>query len=574
MQENEFDDLFSKQLNRLPPPDFSERDWREVENQLVIKKLQKRLALFGWALPLLGVASMAVSGGLYYQLRQTHHELERLKLAAATAKVKAPAPVDKLRRPVAEDTLYQRIATRLATAVPERQRAAPESPPGILPLPTAPDPVFSHSIPTKPNPSDTTSTPEVFDSVLPELRALAPQKPVAAPVAMPLPTIQRPIDGLASVPKTDAGLTRNAPSPLIPAVNSVAGPVDKKTNGVEVSQPDFVEKKDLSPTDKTGQRTVSNRRKARRKTGGIDLPKNTPETTLADRTGPSGSVSEIGKKMAEPQRVAPSALPPRDSTRTETSAAIRQEPPKVVASRDTSSQVAKVTQSEVTGESTQGTIRRAGQAAPFSFNNILKFTSVGLQIGLPANVGYGLASRRGSVVGLLAGVRVARHWQVFLDVSSQSISPEKDVKRPVPSIPVARPKDPDFDLERFRVNNLKFTNLGTGINFVVTDRFALQPYAGVGWNLQLPRRYDVEYEFRHRPHRPPVFLPKPEERIVYARDRFESKVIHQVRLQAGFQLPIRDFLLINLEGFWNTQGRKTPTLSDTSGLRLGLSYRF
>ena len=578
MQENEFDDLFSQQLNRLPPPEFSERDWREVENQLIIKKLQKRLTMFGWALPLLGVASMAISGGLYYQLRQTHRELEQLKNGVATAKIKSPVPnqAPPSLPQVQFDTRAQRVAARLPDRVlPARQRTIART--TSVTVPNS-NPVFTNSVPLKITPFDTTTTPQLLVSTLPELRTLTPQNLSVTPITMPLPRIQSPISPEILVPQPDMASTSQAVYPTKSTTNrplAVPTTMDQKKIGPETTVLTSTGKNKV-PDLKVDQTTVSNRRKNRRKSlpEGIDRPTSTPETTLAGRTGLSGSASKNEKKIDTPQW---------GSTQIQTVETARQEPPKdIVAPRDTSGQVAKVTQApgestlgeSTRGESTRGTIRKPGEAAPFSFKTILKFTSVGLQVGLPASVGYGLSPRRGTVVGFQAGVRVSRHWQVFADVSSQTISPEINLKRPIPSIPEVRPNRPDFNLERFRVNNLKFTNVGVGVNFLVTDRFVLQPYLGLGWNLQVPKRYEVEFEFRHRPHRPPMFIPNREEQIIFVRDRFKPKGVHQVRLQGGLLFPVRDFLSINLEGFWNTQGRKTPTITDTSGLRLGISYRF
>jgi len=554
MQANDFDDLFAQQLGRLPAPDFSERDWREVENRLVIKGLQRKLTRLTWALPLLGAASLAMAGGLYHQLRQAHREIEELKKTTAAVARRATAPQPRMG---AFDTLAQTAtaealsAENPSVAAAPVQSAAPPVAPGDAPLPTAPEapgavpsnrPDFStQRVPNQPTPaSEATST---FSPAEPSRNRVSRGGSVPQPMN-PAPATNRPV-GERSVPVASTRSSSDG--------RQAAGMVpSRRTNA-----PDR-----LTNAPDAGEMAVGNT--VRQATTGGDyrsVPRpdrtaasNVPTDEAGARAAWSGSVVRLPPRPPQPL---PLGLDP-DAYRKPLVAAARRTGPRY------------------TPTATQGEIRRAGQRAPFRLSGLLDATSVGLHLGLPTGWGNGLPAGRGSVLGGQVGVRLSPRWQVFADVSNQRTSPERESPRVLPGFPMVRFSDPDVELKGFRVNGLTLLNAGVGVNFVMTDRFALKPYLGVGYNLQVPQRYDVSYAFvRHSRRWPPQFPMDKEEREVSLRDRFASRqVIHQFRLQGGVRYPIQANLNASLEGFLNTQFRRWPTLTDTGGLRLALAYEF
>lgn len=556
MQANDFDDLFAQQLGRLPAPDFSERDWREVENRLVIRGLQRKLTALTWALPLLGVVSLAMAGGLYHQLRQAHREIEELKKTTA-AVVRRAAPRAGAPRPRAEafDTLTQPVtATESLAGRPAIEPTeTPAVVPGDAPLPAAPVPEAARRAPSgrsttqplrsisQPSPaSESTLTPFSVEnprsqSARPDappsrfsgdvaVRANAARRP-PAPAAVPNPTQQPERQGQVAEPAAD-----QTPDASFPANQ----PASRERREVAANAPAGIEPgREFTPAapDRAG-------------------------STPAETTGRT----TWGENLAELK-----TLPVQPLAMEMDTTAYRK--PLVAAARRTVPRYAPV--------ETKGEIRRAGQRAPFRLSGLLDATSVGLNLGVPTGWGNGLPAGRGNVLGGQVGVRLTPRWQVFADVSSQRVSPERESPRPLTGIPVVRFADPDMEFVRFRINDLSFLNVGAGVNFVVTDRFALKPYVGLGYNLQVPKRYDVSYSFVKRSHRwPPQFPPEKEERTVTLRDRFEQQSTHQFRLQGGVRYPIQPNLNVSLEGFLNTQLRRLPTLTDTGGLRVGLSYEF
>lgn len=556
MQANDFDDLFAQQLGRLPAPDFSERDWREVENRLVIKGLQRKLTCLTWALPLLGAASLAMAGGLYHQLRQAHREIEELKkTTAAVARRTAPRADAPQPGTAAFDTLAQ---TATANPLSAEKAGAADDPvgageppvgPGSAPLPTAPVPETPRAAPSS---HPDSPTPRVPNQPAPASEA-TPTFPPAEPArnrVSPGGFAPQPVNPTAA----NGRPVRERPVPTAPAAPSL----DQRQTS-DFAQPRRTDTPGRLANVPEGGETVARTNARERATGGDFRPVGTGRAaTPAAPTADAGGRTTWGENTAGLRPLPPQPLAldlDPDAYRKSLVAAARRTVPRPVE--------------------TKGEIRRAGQRAPFRLSGLLEATSVGLHLGLPTGWGNDLPAGRGSVLGGQVGVRLSPRWQVFADVSSQRISPERDVPRPLKGIPVPRFADPDVDVVRFRVNDISVVNVGVGTNFVLTDRFAVKPYLGIGYNLQVPRRYDVTYGFVKRPYRWPPQLPfDREERQVSWRDRFDPQSTHQFRLQGGVRYPLQPNLNVSLEGYLNTQLRRLPSLTDTGGLRVGLAYEF
>lgn len=605
MQANEFDDLFARQLDRLPASDFSERDWREVENRLVINRLQRQLTVLRWALPLVGLASVGLASGLYYQLRQTRQELHQLRQATTTARATL-APPDTLRqRVVVIDTTYRHTFIEQATPRPEGTSLAPaplvasarahpnDAPQGRRVLfpntyrtpstsPTASEtPLPAASTPPAPSGLSIPSAPNVPESVpvLPNRRAnegTASRSPLASGVPVPLslsngrPLTKTPpplaLPGVTTPDATPLNSSKPDVAPLGGALTRAARR-DPQTYRVELSFPSArnltyrLNRNPLSYRARTSAPVLSARslrrlarlqaradRLARRQKG-LETPppalaRSTPDAPGGNRPFPRDSAS--GTRVG-------------------------------LVLRDTSGQtggekILPGSPQNQTASVPTGEIRRAGEEVPFSFQTILKFTSVGLHVGIPTNLGYALKTEGGRLWGGQVAVRVSRRWVVFADVSGQQINPAAPSHPSIPAIPLPRP--PEYKLRNFRVEALSVLNVGLGANFTLLDRFRLKPYLGLGYNGQVPRQYRAEYRFMRGPSHGQGFPNQPFKREFQVEEPFASQLIHQVRVQAGLRYPVTRFLILHAEGFLNTQFRQTPTLSDLSGARMGISVEF
>lgn len=107
-EENDFDKLYGSNL-----PNFADKDWRNLEGQLDRHDLKKQFTRLLWALPALGGILMAVSGVLYYQLKQTRQQVRLLenRLVSAYEKKKA-SPIIIPQTVFIYDTIYKRIVIR------------------------------------------------------------------------------------------------------------------------------------------------------------------------------------------------------------------------------------------------------------------------------------------------------------------------------------------------------------------------------------------------------------------------------------------------------------------------------
>ncbi len=606
MQANEFDDLFSRQLDRLPASDFSDRDWREVENRLVINRLQRQLTVLRWALPLVGLASVGLASGLYYQLRQTQQELHQLRQASHTAQATL-APPDTLRqRVVVIDTTYrhtliERPTVNLPSAEPAplvaSVRPRPSDVPGrrVLfpnsyrapsptasetPLPAASIPPASSELSHSPAPNAPGSVPVGIDPIAPvgtmptnrrSDEVTATRRPLASGAEsqrrteIPSPLTQ---PGVA-VPQ---GITLNGSKPDVSSPTIVmiraASRVPEEYR-VELGLPSArnltyrLNRHPLSYRARTSAPLLSARSLRRLNR----LHHHADRLARRQKEGEPSSPPLARSVPAPPGENRP--LPRDSASLARVGLAIRD-----TSSRTGNGQVLPGSPQNQTASTPKGEIRRAGEEEPFSFRTILKFTSVGLHVGVPTNLGYTLKSKGGSLWGGQVAVRVSRRWVVFVDVSGQKTKPVAPSHAQVPAFPVLGPLPPEYKLRNFRVEELSVVDVGLGVNFTLLDRFRLKPYLGLGYNGQVPRQYRAEYRFTHGPFHGAGFPNQPFKREFEVQEPFDSQLIHQVRVQAGLRYPVNEFLILHAEGFLNTQLRQTPTLSDLSGIRMGISVEF
>jgi|GEM_PF-4101014 len=607
MQANEFDDLFARQLDRLPASDFSERDWREVENRLVINRLQRQLTVLRWTLPLVGLASVGLASGLYYQLRQTRQELHHLRQATTTAQATL-APPDTLRqRVVVIDTTYRHTFIEQATPLPGAASFAPA--PLVASAPAHPSDapqgrrvLFPYTYRTPSPPSTASETPLPAASIPPASSELsqspAPNAPESAPVRIDpvgtTPTNRRSDEVTATRRPLALGAESwrriETPSPLTQPGD--AAPKLATPNG---SKPD-----DASPTIAITR--AATRRAPQEYRVELGLPSarsltyrlnRNPLSYRARASAPvlsarswrrlnrlQNRADRLARRQKEGLPSSPAvarSLPafvggnlpiPRDSAYLARVGSVVRD----TSGRLGSGQVLPGSPQNQTASIARGEIRRAGEEEPFSFRTILKFTSVGLHVGLPTNLGYALKSKGGNLWGGQVALRVSHRWVVFADVSGQQVNPVAPSHPPIPAIP--SPRSPDYQLRNFRLEALSVVNVGLGANFILLDRFRLKPYLGLGYNGQVPRQYRAEYRFTRGPSHGQGFPNQPFKREFQVEEPFNSQLIHQVRVQAGLRYPVTNFLILHAEGFFNTQFRQTPTLSDLSGLRMGVSVEF
>ena len=82
---NDFDDLFSNQL-----PDFSGKDWKNVETCLELVDVKKRLVSLYWAIPAISTLFVCTVMGFAYQLHKTNVRVIDLEKQLATVQSKPP----------------------------------------------------------------------------------------------------------------------------------------------------------------------------------------------------------------------------------------------------------------------------------------------------------------------------------------------------------------------------------------------------------------------------------------------------------------------------------------------------
>ena len=107
-EKNDFDKLFGSNL-----PNFADRDWRNLQGQLDRHDLKKQITRLLWALPALGGILMAISGILYYQLKQTRQQVLTLenRLVSVYEHKKTESEISP-QKIIIHDTIYRQVIIR------------------------------------------------------------------------------------------------------------------------------------------------------------------------------------------------------------------------------------------------------------------------------------------------------------------------------------------------------------------------------------------------------------------------------------------------------------------------------
>jgi chorismate mutase len=110
-EQNDFDKLFGSNL-----PNFTDKDWRNLEGQLERHDLKKQFTRLLWALPAIGGILMAISGILYYQLNQTRQQVRSLenKLVNVYEQRKALPEIGP-QKIIIHDTIYRQVVIQQVT---------------------------------------------------------------------------------------------------------------------------------------------------------------------------------------------------------------------------------------------------------------------------------------------------------------------------------------------------------------------------------------------------------------------------------------------------------------------------
>jgi hypothetical protein len=110
MKNRSIDEEFSRQL-----PDASAKDWKQLENQLEVGDLKRKLRGMLWAFPLAIVTLTGFSGWQSYELSHTRQRLEQLEKVVKLQKKLSPLDdrSDTVnQRMVVHDTVYLTTAIR------------------------------------------------------------------------------------------------------------------------------------------------------------------------------------------------------------------------------------------------------------------------------------------------------------------------------------------------------------------------------------------------------------------------------------------------------------------------------
>ncbi len=132
---------------------------------------------------------------------------------------------------------------------------------------------------------------------------------------------------------------------------------------------------------------------------------------------------------------------------------------------------------------------RARKLKPFS-------VAAGVSAGLLFPLAEGIEeSSRGVMAGLRLTMKYSPRWSVVFDAQRNNMRFHQKGDYANSFIPRVPPPNPQAKLYEAEVYEYSSWQFGLGAQYTVLDRFRWKPYVRLGWALQKPTHYLIEYKF-------------------------------------------------------------------------------
>lgn len=120
----------------------------------------------------------------------------------------------------------------------------------------------------------------------------------------------------------------------------------------------------------------------------------------------------------------------------------------------------------------------------------------GVSAGLLSPIEEGIGEdSRGVMAGLRVQLKYSPRWSVVLEAQRNNLRFHQEGEHNFSFLPEVNPPTPEARLQEAEVYEYSSWQFGIGAQYIVFDRFRWKPYVRLGWAMQKPTHYLVEYKY-------------------------------------------------------------------------------
>lgn len=202
-------------------------------------------------------------------------------------------------------------------------------------------------------------------------------------------------------------------------------------------------------------------------------------------------------------------------------------------------------------------------------DKVRKHKPLSVDAGVGAGLLFPLAegieeSSRGFMAGLRVKMKYSPHWSVVFDAQRNNMSFHQEGEHAYALLPDVTPPIPQARLQEAEVYEYSSWQFGLGVQYTLLDRFRWKPYVRLGWALQKPTHYLIEYKF----------LDKGNEQIEsYYTFRNQPHIADIVQGAAGVSYGLGERLTASAEATYQQQVGYSRDTPNVLGIRASVLYR-
>jgi opacity protein-like surface antigen len=174
----------------------------------------------------------------------------------------------------------------------------------------------------------------------------------------------------------------------------------------------------------------------------------------------------------------------------------------------------------------------------------------GVSAGLLTPIAEGIEEgSRGTTAGLRFALNYSPRWSVVLDVQRNNLRFHQEGDHGYSFLPEVPTPFPGARLNEAEVYEFSSWQFGAGLQYTVLDKYSWKPYVRVGWALQKPANYLIEYKYIDA---------NEDQSEAYYTFRNEPAIKDIVQGAVGVNYPLGQRLTASAEATYQRQW-KTPT---------------
>lgn len=189
----------------------------------------------------------------------------------------------------------------------------------------------------------------------------------------------------------------------------------------------------------------------------------------------------------------------------------------------------------------------------------------GVSAGLLSPLAEGIEEgSRGSLAGLRFALNYTPRWSVVLDMQRNNLRFHKEGDHGYSFLPIVPPPTPGASLNEAEVYEYSSWQFGLGLQYIVLDQYRWKPYLRIGWALQKPAHYLIEYKYIDA---------NDNQSESYFTFRNEPSISDIVQGAVGISYPLGQRLNATVEAAYQRQWKTPDQTPNALGIKVSVLYR-